>query len=146
MDSLGVVVGNPPSYGYGAGARAFENQLVQSPPYPGTPYPAQLYGYADDAELRGMGDITSFLQSIAGGIQNAAQGIENIARGVAVGSSAASQVIGKAAQGGGTLFQPSAADIIAQQSDVNSLLGIPTGTIVLLGGAVLLFVLMSRKH
>jgi hypothetical protein len=165
--------GFPPPSGYGYGEEAYRRGRGPSVPARGkayavakitptkkdmslpgaaawrdAPYPSQFYGYDNHAQLDGyhFGSFTDTINSIIGTVTNAATKVENIARGIAVGSQAAQTVTQNAAQQGGTLFQPSPADLAARQIDVTSLLGganlVPLAVI---GGGLLLVLLMRRK-
>jgi hypothetical protein len=143
---MGVYEGTAPEFGYGYGAAGMVDPML-----PGSfhlsSYDPHLYGADSHAELEGynFGSFTDTIQSIIGGVANAATNVENIARGIANASQATQYVAGRAAASGGSIFQPTAADIAAQKLDVAQLLGGNYTTAFLIGGGVLLLFLMRKK-
>jgi hypothetical protein len=146
VDRFGIVTGTPPSWGYGYGAAGMVDPMLPGS-FPLASYDPQLYGADSPAELEGynLGSFTDTIQSIIGGVANAATNVENIARGISNASTATGMITQRAASQGGSLFQPSAADIAAKQVDIATLLGGNMTPIFLAGGALLLFLLLQRK-
>jgi hypothetical protein len=115
--------------------------------FPLSSYDPELYGADSHAQLEGyhLGSFWDTIQNIVGGVTNAATKVENIARGVSTASQATQYVTQRAAAGGGTVFQPSPADVAAKNLDVASLLGGNYTTAFLIGGGLLIFLLARRR-
>jgi hypothetical protein len=105
-----------------------------------------MYGRDNLAQLHGyeLGSFTDTINSIIGGIAKTATNVENIARGVAVGAQATKTVAGRIQSSGGTIFQPTAADVAARNYDVATLLGGNT-MLYVVGGGLLLLLLARRR-